>query len=390
MRIVFIGPFGLRPKGTMSVRALPLARALVKRGHEVRMILPSWDFPEDAGRRWQDAGVEIENIDLPKLPAPLFQLAVTRRVLKRAFDFKPSVIHCFKPKAYAGLSAWWLWQLKRLRLSKVRLIIDSDDWEGAGGWNDYGGYSWIQKKFFAWQEGWGLRHADGLTLASRALQSIVASMGVKADKSVYVPNGVRNSEDRSQNPEGKVLAADTYILLYTRFFEFKVERVLEVLKRILEKIPRARLLVVGKGFHLEEQQLLGQARSMGLDKSIEYVGWAEAAALPGLFARSHVAIYPFDDTLINRTKCAVKLIDLLAAGVPVIADAVGQNVEYIQHNETGVLVAGGDEQAMADAVIDLLNDPARANALGAAAMQDMSSRFDWDRLVERVEKIYEG
>jgi len=35
----------------------------------------------------------------------------------------------------------------------------------------------------------------------------------------------------------------------------------------------------------------------------------------------------------------VKLIDLLSAGVPVVADAVGQNSEYIRHNETGLLVS---------------------------------------------------
>jgi glycosyltransferase involved in cell wall biosynthesis len=411
-----IGPFGLRPKGTMSMRALPMARALVKRGHAVKIVLPPWDFLQDAGSKHvlsvaeglQDAGVEIENIDLPKLPSPFFQLSVTRCLIKSAFDFKPDVIHCFKPKAYAGLSAWWLWQLKRLGLSKVRLIVDSDDWEGAGGWNDAKvatsdqrsaasgqtpvtrfQYSWAQRKFFAWQEQWGLKHNDGLTLASRALQTMVGSMGVKPNKVVYVPNGIRDAEARNQNTEERIPASDFCILLYTRFFEFKVERVLDVLKRVVEKIPQARLLVVGKGFNEEEQRLMEQAKSIGLDQSIEYVGWAEIDALPGLFARSSVAIYPFDDTLINRTKCAVKLIDLLTAGVPIVADAVGQNVEYIRHNETGLLVASGDVEAMAQAVIDLLNDRERAKAIGSAAMQDVRSRFDWDRLIEPLEKFYQ-
>ena len=101
-----------------------------------------------------------------------------------------------------------------------------------------------------------------------------------------------------------------------------------------------------------------------------------------------MAIYPFDDTLINRTKCSVKLIDLLSAGVPVVADAVGQNAEYIRPNETGVLVPSGDVEAMAQAVIDLLRDREKADRLGAQAAREMIERFSWDRLVLDVERIY--
>jgi glycosyltransferase involved in cell wall biosynthesis len=101
-----------------------------------------------------------------------------------------------------------------------------------------------------------------------------------------------------------------------------------------------------------------------------------------------VAIHPFDDTLINRTKCSVKLIDLLSAGVPVVADAVGQNAEYIRHNETGMLVSSGDVEAMAQAVIDLLIDREKADRLGRRAAQDVGERFSWERLVLDVERIY--
>ncbi|HZY44903.1 MAG TPA: glycosyltransferase family 4 protein [Anaerolineae bacterium] len=390
MRIAMIGPFGLRPKGTMSVRALSMARALVKRGHAVKIVLPPWDHPEDSGHAFEDHGVQIENITLPRIFAPLFQLVVMLRLIKHALVFKPDVIHCFKPKAYAGLSAWWLWQLKRLRFSKVRLIIDSDDWEGAGGWNDRGQYSWLQKKFFAWQERWGLKHNDGLTLASRALQTIVWSMGLKPDKVMYVPNGIANADFGTREAEATSPRSVVYILLYTRFFEYSVDRVLEVFRRVVDKVPQAHLLVVGKGFHEEEQQLLEQARQIGLHNQIDYIGWVDPDALPGFFAQARVAIYPFDDTLINRTKCAVKLIDLLAAGVPVVADAVGQNMEYIRHNQTGWLVTCGNVEAMAEAVVSAISDPNRAKSIGTAAMQDMYLRFDWDRLVESVETIYQG
>ncbi len=386
MRISMIGPFGLQPKGTMSVRALPMARALVQRGHAVRVIVPPWDHVDDAGNKKQDAGVEIENIELPAPTSGLFHLNVTRALVKRALDFKPDVIHCFKPKAYAGLSAWTLWQLKRLGRVRARLIIDTDDWEGAGGWNDLNDYSWPQRKMFAWQEQWGLTHNDGVTVASRALESIVWALGVRRERVMYLPNGCREAQAAIR--QSAISNRQLTILLYTRFFEFKIERVIEVLRRVVGQVPDAKLLVVGKGFFGEEEQLLRQAETIGLQGSIEYAGWTQPELLPEMFARSSVALFPFDDTLINRTKCSVKLIDLLAAGVPVVADAVGQNSEYIRHAETGVLVPAGDAAAMAQAVVDLWYAPERRARLSAAAARDVRERFDWARLSERVERLY--
>jgi len=399
MQIVMIGPFGLKPKRTMAVRALPMAKALAARGHTLTMLLPPWSNPEDGGHVYEHSGVRVENIVLPPGLPLLFHYLTTRRLVKRALALKPDVVHCFKPKAYAGLAAYWVWQLKRVGLSRVRLVVDTDDWEGAGGWNDREQYSWAQRRMFAWQEQWGLRHCDALTVASRALESIAWSMGVSQSKTFYVPNGP-GLEVGSWRLEVGELASNLQpltsnlhpqtILLYTRFFEFKIERVLDVFWRVLQSVPDARLLVAGKGLFGEERTLLERARSMGGGDRVEYTGWIDPADYPTVFARADVAIYPFDDTLLNRTKCAVKLIDLLMMGVPVVADAVGQNVEYIRHNETGLLVSSGDVPAMADALVALLKNRERARSIGEAAALDVRTRFGWNRLVEAVERAYKG
>src|SRR5207237_908114 len=99
-------------------------------------------------------------------------------------------------------------------------------------------------------------------------------------------------------------------------------------------------------------------------------------------------IFPMDDTLLNRCKCSVKLIDLLAHGVPVVADAVGQSKEYIRHNESGMLVAPGDVDTFAATVVGLLNDKEKRAELGACASETMACDFNWSRLCEDVERLY--
>jgi glycosyltransferase involved in cell wall biosynthesis len=103
-----------------------------------------------------------------------------------------------------------------------------------------------------------------------------------------------------------------------------------------------------------------------------------------------VALFPYNDTLVNRCKCSAKLIELLAAGVPVVADDVGQNREYIVHGETGVLVPCGEVQAMAGALTALLGDAAGRQRLGGAAARRMASVFAWPTLAERALQAYEG
>lgn len=405
LRIAMIGPFGLRPKGTMAARALPMAGALAARGHAVTLILPPWSCPEDAGHTWEQYGVTVQNITLPR-PVPLAAHAiVTARLVRQALDWRPDVIHCFKPKAYAGLAAWVVFWLRRAGRSQARLVIDTDDWEGPGGWNEVEDYSWAQRRFFAWQEPWGLTHCDAVTVASQALETLVWGLGVPREHLFYVPNGfspmfrVAGPEPGGNSTIGqgdrlKVrrelgLGEAPVLLLYTRFVEFRPERPVAVLRQVLQQLPETRLLVVGQGLHGEEAELLCAAEMAGVRDHVVEAGWIPAETLERVFAACDVAIYPFDDTLINRAKCAVKLIDLMAAGVPVVADAVGQNVEFIQSGHSGILVPPGDVDAMAAAVLGLLRGPAVARAsLGQAAARRVRETFAWERLVFEVERAY--
>ncbi len=398
MKIVTVGPFGFQPRMTMRMRALPLAKALARRGHVVTLLLPPWQNPEDAGRCWEDEGVRVENVTLPRGVPGWYQAKLTAHLARRVRQLDPDVIHAFKPKAYAGL-------VHLVLARRYPVVVDTDDWEGPGGWNALGEYSRALQRFFAWQERWGLTHADGVTVASRALQTLAWSMGGSPERVVYLPNGI-------EPPVGEPLRRDEgrpTVLLYTRFFEFDLDRVWRILQTVRTRRPDVRVLVVGKGFAGEEARLLQAARRAGWDvsdapaaRSLEtratadpeqvdlwYPGFGTPEILPAYFAAADVAIYPFDDTLLNRTKCPVKLLELLAAGVPVVGDAVGQIAEVVVEDETGHLVRPGDEVAFAEAVLDLLADPARLVRMRPVARADVAARYAWDRLAGTAEEAYQ-
>jgi glycosyltransferase involved in cell wall biosynthesis len=384
--IVMVAPFGLAPKATTSGRALPLAAALVARGHRVTLIVPPWDDPARSGQEWVEDGVTIRHISLPRRLETAGIVVRLRAAIRAA---RPDLVHVFKPKGHGALAALGLER-------RYPIVVDTDDWEGAGGWNDSGIYGPAQRALFAWQERDAPRRAAAATAASRTLEGQLWGFGLARERVAYLPNGITRARhgDWARAREGAPtvrarlgLEDAPTILLYTRFVEFAPARAIAILCGVREQVPDARLLVVGHGFADEDAALHDEARRAGLGTAIRHLPWVEWADLPATLAAGDVAILPYTDTLINRAKCSVKALDLLVAARPIVADAVGQLRETIVPGESGVLVPPEEPAAFVPAVAALLRDPARRAALGAAAERRVWAEFDWARLVVRAEEL---
>jgi glycosyltransferase involved in cell wall biosynthesis len=371
------------------MRALPLAEALVGRGHRVTIIVPPWDDPARSGQQWTEEGVTIRHIALPRR---LSTWGIAHRLRGAVRAVRPDLVHVFKPKGYGALAALGLER-------HYPLVVDTDDWEGRGGWNEVGGYSFAQRAVFAWQERSLPRRAAAATVASRTLETQLWGFGLPRDGVVYLPNGIATKrhgtwtaarEGAAEVRQRLGLTDAPTMLLYTRFVEFPPERPVAILRAVRERVPGARLLIVGSGLNGEETATFAAARRAGLTEAITHLPWVEWADLPAMLAAGDVALLPYADTLLNRAKCSVKTLDLMVAARPIVADAVGQNAEYLEHGASGLLVPPGDDAAFARAVVGLLDDPARRTMLGEAAARRAWSCFAWDRLAERAEQVYDG
>ncbi len=393
MRIAIVGNFGLAGKQTMAVRALPIAEFLAAREHAVLMALPV-RCAEDLSGPVERGGVRIRYAAKgPRVPG-ISHLWQALLLWWHCRQWQPEVVYCFKPIAYSGCVLAVYWWLRRLGLYRGLIALDTDDWEGEGGWNERQPFPRWLKAIVAREERWALRHADVTTVASRALLELAEQAGVR--RAIYIPNAVSASSPgllppRQADLRAKLgIAARPTVLLYTRFVEFRVGRVLDVLEGIVSKLNETTLLVVGEGLEGEDEELARLAADRGLRDNVLFAGWVRPEELPGYFQAADVAIYPLDDTLLNRSKCPMKLLDLLAAGVPVVADRVGQAAEYVVDGRTGLLVDPGEHRCMVDAVVSLLGSPERRHALGEAARADARARWSWEVWAPKVEAAITG
>ena len=186
MRIAFVAPFGLRGKGTTRARVLPLARELARRGHTVAVFVPPYDSPEDSGRRWVDESVDVINIALPGLGqgGAAWHLWLGWRLFRAVRAWRPDVAHVFKPKGPSGLAGALLWTTRRrtkdartngvsesvVHPSSVSSTPTTGKAPAAGTMTRAPATRPFQRRFFAWQERYGLSHADAWTVTSECLR----------------------------------------------------------------------------------------------------------------------------------------------------------------------------------------------------------------------------
>jgi glycosyltransferase involved in cell wall biosynthesis len=392
MRIVMIGPFAWAPKGTVSARAFLLGRALVERGHQVTLVMPPYDNPSHAGWEWARDDVQLINMPLPAWGDSLWaRLSVPLAMARRAIGLKPDLIHVFKPLGYAGLTGLYL----RLFWPRLPLVLDSDDWEGRGGWADVNPYPRLWRWFFTWQEGWLARHADAVTVASRTLQTQMWGWGLSPQCVFYLPNGPdprlreRQVSAAEQQELRRVLGVgDAPLALYVGHVSYgsEVSLIVDVLPMVCELVPSIRVVIVGSGDGIAALQ--DQAGRAGLGERLIFAGWVDQEDVPVYLAAADLALYPHRDTLVNRAKSPSKITAYMAMGKPIVASAVGEIVEYLDAGHAGLLVEPGNARAFADGMIALLSDPARAGELGRRARQRIWEHYDWAHQVLKVEQAY--
>ena len=390
MKIVFLAPFGIRPKGTVIARMVPLAAELHSLGHEVVIVAPPYTNPEDSGKTEVVCGVTIRNVVLGPRNRALATPFLTWRLLRAALAEKPDLVHLFKPKGYAGLAAMLQLLCDRLGVRMPPLFLDTDDWEGRGGMNELHGYSAAEKHLYAFQEQWLIRRVRGVSVASRTLEDLVLGVFPR-QRVLYLPNCV---DDRPPGDGGRVreklgIPANTpVLLLYTRFFEFPQEKLHRVFAGVYRRVPGVRFLVVGKGRHGEEDQLIAASREQGFREAVVLAGWVEPAELPDYLAAGDAAVYPFADTLVNRAKCPAKLTELLRAGVPVVADRVGQIPEYVAPELHGLLCAPEEWEEMAEKCGGLLLDAGLRASAAAAGRRFLLDNFAWRDYAKLLHDFY--
>jgi len=141
-----------------------------------------------------------------------------------------------------------------------------------------------------------------------------------------------------------------------------------------------RLVMVGAGPLQEE------VRTVLTDAGLASLAWlpGERADVPDIMQRMHCFVLPSLTEGISNT-----ILEAMACGLPVVATDVGGNGELVQAGRTGLLVAAGDIDGMAQALLQIYDAPERARAMGAQSRREVESRFSLPAMVAAYQALYD-
>jgi glycosyltransferase involved in cell wall biosynthesis len=236
--------------------------------------------------------------------------------------------------------------------------------------------------------------ADTVSTASTELHRRAVSLGVPEDRIWDVSVGVDLDSFEADAPGStKQLAAKLWptggdeeipILIYVG--QLEVSSFAETALDAVAKIRRpVRLLVVGGGSRL--RGLRQKAWSMGINHRVAFTDYVPAGEVAKYLSLARVALAPFEDTMVTRCKSPLKVMEYMAAGLPVVGGAVGDVPRILE--DCGIAVPPGDAEAMADATIRLLDDEHKRAGMARRAREKAKESFSWSRVTDNLIAAYE-
>jgi glycosyltransferase involved in cell wall biosynthesis len=167
-----------------------------------------------------------------------------------------------------------------------------------------------------------------------------------------------------------------------------LDLLLESFTLVLQKQPRARLVLVGEG--QTRTAVEQRVRRNGLQHAVIMTGAIAHTTVPDMVSIAEVAVVPAAPVSASRggTGTPLKLFEYMAAGKAIVATAQNQAAEVIQDGLNGLLVEAGDVNRFAQAILTLLSDPVERVRLGQNARQQAIELYSWEQYTRRLEEIY--
>ena len=360
MKIALVSPYDFSHIGGVNNHIIQLEKHFLRMGHDVRILAPR-------SRR----GVAVPNlIALGRaFPVPsggsmariTFSLWLGPRVKKvmeaEAFD----IAHLHEPLT-PFLPALVLMRAQCPKVGTFHACHQAPR-----------GYGLTKPILSSW-----FQRLDGLAAVSVPARDFVARH-FPGDYEI-VPNGVDLALFRRETPPLEDFREGKNLLFVGRLEKRKgLDYLLGALARIRKQRKDVRLIVVGPGTYLRENYE-AMAREIG---GVHFAGLVPAEDLPRYYASAHVFCAPAT----GEESFGLVLLESMAMAKPIVASSIAGFAHLVTQGQEGVLVPPKDEEALARAILELLENPAQAQAMGDRGWEKAQS-YSWQSIADKTLAFY--
>lgn len=371
MRVLLVSNLFPPDIGGPATYVSRLAHDLYRRGHAVQLVVCAED--PSSGER---------------LPFPV------RRISRRLF----------MPLRMLVVLLWVIWYARRADVVYVNglelpgvlgarvamkpaalKVVGDFAWEYAirHGWTD-DGIDQFQSTRYSWKvelvravEHWYARNVDRVITPSHYLKGIVAGWGVPLDRITVIYNALTSRFDGSlSRDEARRILGLEGVLVLTVARLYKWKNVDQLIRLVPLLPPASKLVVVGDG--PEESSLKRLASELGVADRVVFAGRVPQPMVATYLRAADVFVLNTRYEGLSHT-----ILECMDVGIPVVATAVGGNMELIEDGVNGFLVPVNDHKLIASAVRKLLYD-GKVREDFIARSKERVKDASWDRLVDTV------
>ncbi len=330
---------------------------------------------------------------LSRLPV-LNQMAVinslTQRLAKIIPQVNPDILHAHSP-ALNGLAA-----ANAARQFDLPLVYEIRAfWEDAA--VDHGTCKEgdLRYRLTRAMENKAIRQANAVTTICDGLRKDIIERGVSADKVTVIPNAV--------NPDKFVLGGEADPALQQQlglqgcrvlgfigsFYAYEgLPMLLQALPKIRQQHADIKVLLVGGG--PQNEALKQQVKALAIEDYVVFTGRVPHEQVNKYYDLIDILVYPRLSMRLTELVTPLKPLEAMAQGRLFAASDVGGHHELIKDGVTGRLFKAGDVDALADTVVDLLDNQAQWPQLKQNGRKFIEEERNWRTSVSRYQSVYES
>jgi glycosyltransferase involved in cell wall biosynthesis len=237
-----------------------------------------------------------------------------------------------------------------------------------------------------------MRKADLVIAQSEYLRQSLLSDKLEDKDIVVVPNGAAVEKfaptvaGERIRQEYSLTGCQVVVYAGTMSKLRRLDVLLHAFARVKEIVPEARLLMIGEGDDVENLSSL--AAQLGIANHVVFVGSVPYSDMPEYLAAGDVAVSPIPPKYIYKVSSPLKLFEYMATGKPVVANSeIPEQRDALSKSKGGVLVSFNSE-AFAAGLIELLQSPDKAQAMGQAGREWVVKHRSYEVLARHLEVMY--
>ncbi|WP_090825645.1 glycosyltransferase family 4 protein [Nitrosovibrio tenuis] len=323
--------------------------------------------------------VELIQVNCPYRP----QWAARIKGIRAVFRLLPYLVRLWRSAGKVQLfhimaNSGWSWHLfaaPAIWIARIRgkpVIVNYRGGEADRFFNE--SFSWVKPS---------LQRSHAIIVPSGFLEAVFGKRGFATS---LVPNIIdlsRFKAEMGDDATQRVNQPDFPHIIVTRNLEPIYDNItaLHAFNIVRRTFPAARLTLAGSG--PERDRLAQLAAELGMAEAVTFTGRLDNEGM--------VSIYRAADVMVNPSladNMPISVLEALASGVPVVSTDVGGIPYLVEHQKTAMLVPAQSPEAMASAILSLLNNPAKARRMAKAGIEYVQ-QYAWPNVRDRLFDVYE-